>query len=167
MKYSTESLSNRNKVVYQFVIPRVLQPIYHCVRFGNWHYITPGGYLTRGVSDKGVSGWWGCLSRGVCPEVGVSATVHAGIHPLWTEFLTHACENITFPQLCLQMVKWVGHCSNCIGLGIGVGHFGFSQTHKIGNIGIIANFVFPKICSFLLYSNYMMLVNVKLDISGS
>ena len=27
---------------------------------------------------------------------------------------------------------------------------GFSQTHKIDNIGIIANFVFPYICSFLL-----------------
>ena len=55
--------------------------------------VCPGGYLTRGVSDKGVSGW-GCLTRGVsdkgvstrgglprgvCP--GVSVTVHAGIHP--------------------------------------------------------------------------------------
>ena len=28
-------------------------------------------------------------------------TIHA---PLWTEFLTHACENITFPQLLLLMV---------------------------------------------------------------
>ena len=30
---------------------------------------------------------------------GVSAPVHDGIHTptLWTEFLTHACENITFP----------------------------------------------------------------------
>ena len=35
---------------------------------------------------------------GVCP-------VHAGIHPpKWTEFLTHACENITFPQLLLRTV---------------------------------------------------------------
>ena len=25
--------------------------------------------------------------------------------PLWTEFLTHACENITFPQLLLRTVK--------------------------------------------------------------
>ena len=24
---------------------------------------------------------------------------------LWTEFLTHACENITFPQLLLRRVK--------------------------------------------------------------
>ena len=29
----------------------------------------------------------------------VSVPVHAGIHLPWTEFLTHACENITFPQL--------------------------------------------------------------------
>ena len=27
--------------------------------------------------------------------------------PLWTEFLTHACENITFPQLLLRTVKIV------------------------------------------------------------
>ena len=27
----------------------------------------------------------GCLPRGVCP---------GGVYPLWTEFLTHACENI-------------------------------------------------------------------------
>ena len=27
-----------------------------------------------------------------------------GYTPLWTEFLTHACENITFPQLLLQVV---------------------------------------------------------------
>ena len=43
---------------------------------------------------------------------------------------------------------------------------GFTQTHKIGNIGIIANFVFPHICSLLLYWQHMMLVNVILDISG-
>ena len=43
----------------------------------------------------------GCLPGG---GQGVSAPVHAGIHPppLWIEFLTHAYENITyitFPQL--------------------------------------------------------------------
>ena len=27
--------------------------------------------------------------------------------PPWTEFLTHACENITFPQLLLRMVKMI------------------------------------------------------------
>ena len=42
-----------------------------------------------------------------------------------------------------------------------------SQTHKIGNIGIIAIFVLQEICSFLLYLHYMMLVNVKVDINES
>ena len=44
---------------------------------------------------------------------------------------------------------------------------GLSQTHKIDNNGINANFVFSKIYSFLLHLHYMMLVNVNLDISGS
>ena len=39
---------------------------------------------------------------------------------------------------------------------------GFSQTHKIEKIAIIGNFVFPYICSFLLYLQNIMLVNVKL-----
>ena len=37
---------------------------------------------------------------------------------------------------------------------------------KIGNIGIITNFVFPYICSFLIYWHHLMLKNVKLDPSG-
>ena len=46
-----------------------------------------------------------CPGRGCLPRAG-SDPVHAGIHPpLWTEFLTHACENITFPQLLLRTVK--------------------------------------------------------------
>ena len=61
----------------------------------------PGGCLPRGrvcvlggVCPGGV-----CLSGGgVClPARGVSAR-----HPPGTEFLTHACENITFPQLRLR-----------------------------------------------------------------
>ena len=43
----------------------------------------------------------------------------------------------------------------------------FSQIHKIGNIGITTNFVFPYICSVLLCLQHLMLVNMKLDISGS
>ena len=43
----------------------------------------------------------------------------------------------------------------------------FSQTHKVGNIGIIANFVFLEIRSFLLSLDFIMLVKVKLDITGS
>ena len=42
----------------------------------------------------------------------------------------------------------------------------FSQTHKIGNIGTIANFVFPYVCSFPLYLYHIMLVNVKISVSG-
>ena len=45
-------------------------------------------------------------------------------------------------------------------------HSSFSQTHKVGNVGIIANFVFPYICGFLLYLHQLMLVNVKLEIKG-
>ena len=43
----------------------------------------------------------GGLSRGVSAQ-GVSA--HGGVHLPPTEFLTHACENITFPQLRFRTV---------------------------------------------------------------
>ena len=42
----------------------------------------------------------------------------------------------------------------------------FLQIHKLVNIGINANFVFPYIHSFLLYLYHMMLVDVKLNVSG-
>ena len=45
-------------------------------------------------------------------------------------------------------------------------HSSFSQRHQIGNINIIANFVFPYICSFLSYLQHMMILKVKLNISG-
>ena len=55
----------------------------------------------------GLLAWW-CLPQcvvGHLPVGGVSAPVHTGIQlHLWTEFLTHACENITFPQLLLRTV---------------------------------------------------------------
>ena len=41
-------------------------------------------------------------------------------------------------------------------------HSGFSQTKEVGKIGIIC----PHICSFLLNLQHMMLLNVKLDMSG-
>ena len=41
----------------------------------------------------------------------------------------------------------------------------FSQ-HKIGNIVIIANFVLTYICSFLLYFQHLMPVNVNFDVIG-
>ena len=43
--------------------------------------------------------------RGVCLGGGGVYPGGSGRHPLlWTEFLTHACENITFPQLPLRTV---------------------------------------------------------------
>ena len=45
-------------------------------------------------------------------------------------------------------------------------HFSrFSQTHTIGNIAIIANFLSTYIYSFLLYLQHMMEINVKSDAS--
>ena len=56
---------------------------------------------------------WRCLPRGCLPHT--PCPVHTGIHtpcpvyagidtPLWTEFLTHACKNITFLQLLLVKI---------------------------------------------------------------
>ena len=42
----------------------------------------------------------GCLPGGCLPQCMLGYTPL-----LWTEFLTHACENITFPQLLLRTVK--------------------------------------------------------------
>ena len=52
-----------------------------------------GGCLRGGMSARGASAKGGCLPGGV----------HLP-HLLRTEFLTHACENITFPQLRLRTV---------------------------------------------------------------
>ena len=57
----------------------------------------PGECLSRRVSAQ----------EGVCPEVvclGGGVCLGMYISLLWTEFLTHACENITFPQLRLRTV---------------------------------------------------------------
>ena len=54
------------------------------------------GHLGWEVSAWGGGGVW-LRGRGVCPWC-----VHL---PPWPEFLTHACENITFPQLLLRAVK--------------------------------------------------------------
>ena len=43
---------------------------------------------------------------------------------------------------------------------------GFFTNVQIGNIGIFANFVFSCIYNSLPYLQYIMLVNMKLDISG-
>ena len=42
----------------------------------------------------------------------------------------------------------------------------FLQTHKFGNISNIGNFAFPYIYIFFHYFNHMILVKVKLDVSG-
>ena len=41
-----------------------------------------------------------------------------------------------------------------------------SQTHKVGNIGIVVKFVFQYICSVFHYLHHLTLVNKKLDPSG-
>ena len=77
-----------------------------------------GGGSARGVCrvcvcvSRGVSAQEGVCVQGrcVCPRGGVcpgQVCLPGGCTPppLWTEFLTHACENITFPQLLLRTVK--------------------------------------------------------------
>ena len=60
----------------------------HTIRWGESAW---GGGVCLGGSA------WGCLPRGV-------STWGVYTSPLWIEFLTHACENITFPQLRLRTV---------------------------------------------------------------
>ena len=68
------------------------------------------GVSLGSICQEGVGVCPGGVCLVVCVSLpgGVSAPVHAGIYtpppPPWTEFLTHACENITIPQLRLQMV---------------------------------------------------------------
>ena len=88
------------------------------------------GMSAEEVSAEGVCGGvclFQCVCWGVCPggclPGGVQGVSAEGVHPQqkppghtplfiacwdtppWTEFLTHACENITFPQLLLRSVK--------------------------------------------------------------
>ena len=94
----------------------------------------PRGVSAWGCLPGGVCLWFlpktGCLPEGnVCLRLGVClgsvcmrgegctspdlevdpprtrGRHHPDITPLWSEFLTHACENITFPQLLLRAVK--------------------------------------------------------------
>ena len=51
--------------------------------------VCPEGCLPRGC----LPGWG---EGGVCP---VYPSIHWVKHPPWTDFLTHACENITFQQV--------------------------------------------------------------------
>ena len=43
-------------------------------------------------------------------------------------------------------------------------HSGFSQMHKIGNIGIIANLYCNKFAVSFFFLQHIMLVNMKIDI---
>ena len=58
------------------------------------------GCLAGECLPNGVSAWHGGMSAW-----GVSAWQGCTSPPLWTEFLTQTCENITFPQLRLRTVK--------------------------------------------------------------
>ena len=60
----------------------------------------PGGVRARGCMLGGMCGW-GCACLGDMRAHGVHAWGVCIPHmpPLLTEFLTHACENITFLQL--------------------------------------------------------------------
>ena len=60
-------------------------------------HVSPGGACIPG--ERACPG-----GQGACP--GSMYPTHA---PLWTEFLTHACENITFPQLLLRAVIMAPH----------------------------------------------------------
>ena len=64
---------------------------------------SPEGVSAQGgVYPEGVPGGvWpgGCLPRVYLPGGGVSQHALRQTPPLWTEFLTHACENITLLQL--------------------------------------------------------------------
>ena len=56
---------------------------------------TGGVYLGKGVSARVCV----CLPGGCLPREGVSAQEGCTVPPLCAKFLTHACENITFPRL--------------------------------------------------------------------
>ena len=74
-------------------------------RLPAWGCLTAGGgCLSRGRGR--------CLPRRVSTCLGGGSACPEGCTPpsLWTEFLTHACENITFPQLRLRTVTNNLHC---------------------------------------------------------
>ena len=62
--------------------------------------------LTASRSIRGERGH-ACRGRGAVFAGGACLGVHGGgaCPPQWTEFMTHACENITFQQLLLRVVK--------------------------------------------------------------
>ena len=73
-----------------------------------------GGLSARGVSAcwGGVSACWGGVSAGEYLPARVVSGKGVSGSPLWTELLTHACENITFPQLRLRTIKNIEEIHN-------------------------------------------------------
>ena len=99
---------------------------------------------------------------------------------IFDEFQTNSdgyCILIWIPSLLYQnsvktnsfcgLLNWMQRTKYRIVLFIGnLEQSRFSQIHNIGNSSNIAICVFPKICSFLLYSNCIVLRNAKLEITG-
>ena len=80
-----------------------------CSGHRGWGGLPMGG-VCLGGSAWGCLPGAGCLPRGSCLG-GVYPSMQWGRHPpLWIEFLTHACENITFPQLQLWKVIISSSC---------------------------------------------------------
>ena len=98
-----------------------------------------GVCLPRGVSPKGVaqrvSAQGGVCPGGCLPREGcVSQYALRQIPPLWTEWLTDGCKNITFPQLRLWKVKFLVLVK-------------YSWSSKgVAWLGM-KNSVYPKICA--------------------
>ena len=71
-----------------------VSPSMHCAG-GSAPRVVPGlgGPAPGGCLVRGMSGWGGAWSGG-----GIAACIEADPPPLWTEFMTHASENITLPQ---------------------------------------------------------------------
>ena len=80
----------------------------------SWGGLVPGGLVLersgprvgvwpRGVWPQGVSGPGGSGPKGVLVPGGIPSCTEAD-PPLWTEFLTHACENITLATTKLRPV---------------------------------------------------------------
>ena len=104
--------SYENIILSQLLSPAVIQTFQFLVNFISQQECIPVGCVPsaaiRGGVCAGVSAWGGCLPRGCLPwgvyAQGVSArgvcipACTAADTPLWTQFLTHTCKNITFPQ---------------------------------------------------------------------
>ena len=67
--------------------------------------VCPGGIHAQRCAcpEGGICAWGGMHAWEACVPGG------ACMPPLWTEFLTHAYENITFPQLPLRAVIIMYH----------------------------------------------------------